>query len=371
MVDSVRADSVLASVRRLQDFKSRVASHDSCFAAAEWILAKFRSYGMDSVYRDTFTDTIIGPVAPNIVGIKRGTLHPDSCYIVTSGHFDAAYHSGRPDTAPGADDNASGTVAVLEAARIMRKYRFEHNIRFIAFSAEEFGMQGSGYYTYRARQRGDYIHAALNFDMIGYVDIEPESVEVGGNNEAFIDHFIACADTYTTLLTNKQPGLLIGDAVHLAYVSSRVLSMIEDWPHHNPYYHTPADTIGAGFNNLPFCTEVIKAGIGTLASSSRPVGIGEENANSTRARNLLMVYPNPTAHRVTIELSLPDIRDAQMAIYDATGRMVNSFRLSGAESHQFRWKGRDMSGKKLPCGVYFLRLKAGDYTETKKIVMVN
>ena len=69
------------------------------------------------------------------------------------------------------------------------------------------------FYVWRANQRGDDIHAALNFDMIGYADIEPESIEVGGDTfcEPLIDHFIACADTYTTLVTRKRLGLIVSD----------------------------------------------------------------------------------------------------------------------------------------------------------------
>ena len=133
MVNKVSSDTILTNVQRLEDFVTRCATHDSCFAASSWIFSKFISYGMDSVYYDTFTfiDTLVVP--GNVVGIKRGTNYPDSCYIVICGHFDATAGLTHQDSAPGADDDASGVAAVLEAVRIMKDYEFEHNIRFIGF----------------------------------------------------------------------------------------------------------------------------------------------------------------------------------------------------------------------------------------------
>lgn len=160
----------------------------------------------------------------------------------------------------------------------MSNYQFKHNIRFIAFSAEEQGMIGSDFYATRAAQRGDDIQAVFNFDMIGYVDVEPESIEVCGDTfcEPLIDHFIACADTYTTLLSRKRLGGVVSDEWRFSGWGYTAIGMIEDLPNVNPYYHTPADTIGAGFNNLTFCTNVIKTGIAALASISQPLSIKDK-----------------------------------------------------------------------------------------------
>ncbi|GAI54603.1 unnamed protein product, partial [marine sediment metagenome] len=139
---------------------------------------------------------------PNVIGVKRGVIHPDSIYAVICGHFDATSYLA-PEIAPGADDNASGTTSVLEATRVMKDYEFEYSIRYIAFSGEEFGLYGSEYYASMACSQGDNILGVLNGDMIAYVDAQPESLEViakisNPSCEPLADYFIAVADTYTT-----------------------------------------------------------------------------------------------------------------------------------------------------------------------------
>ena len=270
MVASVNPDSVLAAVRRLQKYRNRYSTGDSCRAAAQWIAAKFLAYGCDSVYTQQHTTGH----APNVVGIKYGLSGLRNPYAIIDGHFDS-YQSGN---APGADDNASGTVAAIEACRVLRDFEFQNDMRFIAFSGEEFGLYGSEYYAGRARTAGDSILGVFNFDMIGYVDVAPESLELVTKISnppcaPFADFFIACADTYTTLLCQKD---LVSDnqnSDHGPFWNNGYLAFcgIEDmWPV-NPWYHTTGDTIGAGYNNNAFCTQVIKAGVAGMATICRPV----------------------------------------------------------------------------------------------------
>ncbi len=270
MVASVNPDSVLAADRRLQNYKSRYSTGDSARAAAQWIAAKYLSYGCDSVFLQQHTTGH----APNAVGIKYGTSGSRNPYAVVCGHFD----SYAPSNAPGADDNASGSVATIEACRVLQSYQFQHDIRFIDFSGEEFGCFGSDYYATQARSAGDSILGVFNFDMIAYVDGAPESLEMvtkisNPNCTPFSDFFITCADTYTTLLCRKYMVSDNQNSDHGPFWNNGYLAFcgIEDfWPV-NPWYHTPGDSIGLGYNSNSFCTEVIKAGVAALATISEPV----------------------------------------------------------------------------------------------------
>ncbi|MEO0189768.1 MAG: M20/M25/M40 family metallo-hydrolase [candidate division WOR-3 bacterium] len=333
---------------------------------------------MDSVYYDTFS--FIVRVPGNVVGIKRGNNYPDSCYVIIGAHFDS--HSDIPDSAPGADDNASGVAGVLEAARLMRNYQFEHNIRFIAFSAEEYGTIGSMFYAWRAHERGDDIPAMYNLDMIGYTDALPESIEVCGDTfcDPLIEHFIACADTYTNLLTKKRVGVTFGDEYEFSYWGYQAIALIEDFPVHNtnPYYHTPADTIGAGFNNIEFCTDVVKASIASLASSAIPVGIQEKKRIPIVSRVFIKTLPNPFRDNFRILLETPadpakkQQKDAVLEVYDALETMVKTLikkRLNGG-IYEVNWDGEDNNGHKLHAGIYFLRFESGEYKETKKVILL-
>jgi len=83
-------------------------------------------------------------------------------------------------------------------------------------------------------------------------------------------------------------------------------------------------------------------------------------------------YPNPFNSGTTIRYSLGSRAPVQLDIYNAVGqlavRLVSSTQDAG--SYSVSWDGRDMAGRLLPSGVYFVRLQAGSQTRTMKIVMI-
>ena len=100
----------------------------------------------------------------NVVGILPGTV-ASSEVVVVCAHIDDM-PSGA--IAPGADDNASGSVAVFAAAEALRKYSFERTLRFVLFTGEEQGLYGSDAYAAAANAAGDNLVAVLNLDMVAW-----------------------------------------------------------------------------------------------------------------------------------------------------------------------------------------------------------
>jgi hypothetical protein len=112
----------------------------------------------------------------NVVGLLRGTDPVlRNQYVVIGAHFD---HLGRsaasaldPDAADairnGADDNASGTAAVMELARLLTRQPTRRSIIFISFSGEELGLLGSSWFVNNPPIALDSVVAMLNFDMVG------------------------------------------------------------------------------------------------------------------------------------------------------------------------------------------------------------
>jgi len=97
----------------------------------------------------------------NVVGELKGARTPEKIYII-GGHYDHL-----EGDRPGGDDNASGTAAVMEAARILSKYKFESTIRFVCFNAEEDKQIGSkDYVKNHVIPRGENIVGMINMDMI-------------------------------------------------------------------------------------------------------------------------------------------------------------------------------------------------------------
>ena len=94
--------------------------------------------------------------------------------VVVGGHYDSTLGT------PGADDNASGTAAVLELARMLRAFRPERTIKLVAFANEEPPFfftedMGSRHYARAARERGENIVAMLSLETIGYYREDPNS----------------------------------------------------------------------------------------------------------------------------------------------------------------------------------------------------
>jgi hypothetical protein len=256
IVALVSPDSVLAHVRRMQQYRSRYSTSDSARACADWIRDRFIAYGCDSVFEQSHTSGH----APNVVGIKFGAAGERNPYAIIDGHFD----SYQANNAPGADDNASGTASAIEACRVTQGFRFQKDLRFIAFSGEEFGLYGSEYYANQARSQGDSILGVLNFDMIGYVDAAPEKLDLVTKTAnppcgPFSEWFAAIGDTYAALGCSLQMVSDNQNSDHGPFWNNGYLAFcgIEDfWPT-NPYYHTTADSIGAGYNDNAYCTQVI------------------------------------------------------------------------------------------------------------------
>jgi hypothetical protein len=104
----------------------------------------------------------------DIVAIQRGSGDPDRVVLIT-GHLDSRVSDVMNATAdaPGANDDASGVAAVMEAARVLSKERFAATIVYAALSGEEQGLYGGKVLAEYARAQGWQVEADLNNDIIG------------------------------------------------------------------------------------------------------------------------------------------------------------------------------------------------------------
>jgi hypothetical protein len=131
----------------------------ACIAAAEYMYDQFQSMGLAVRYAHWNNG---GYSSDNVEATLNGTDGTsDDIYIICA-HYDTV------SAGPGADDDTSGTVAVLIAALIMSQYQFNHTIKFVTFSGEEQGLLGSAVYAADAANQGWDIVGVLNCDMISY-----------------------------------------------------------------------------------------------------------------------------------------------------------------------------------------------------------
>ncbi|RYE93814.1 MAG: M20/M25/M40 family metallo-hydrolase, partial [Myxococcales bacterium] len=102
----------------------------------------------------------------NVVGTLPGTDRADEL-VLLGAHYDHI------DGCHGADDNATGVAAVLEAARVLAGHGWSRSLAVACWDEEELGCLGSKAWATRARSQGQTLQAVYNFDMIGYTDAEP------------------------------------------------------------------------------------------------------------------------------------------------------------------------------------------------------
>lgn len=183
IVAAISSERIEADVRKLASFGTRHTLSDpkdparGIGAARSWIQAEFskirdESGGRLIVEADTFEQPKGGRVtAPttlvNLVATLPGTSKDR--ILVVSGHYDSIPRPMSDTTidAPGANDDASGTAAVIEMARVMAKHEFDATLVFMAVAGEEQGLLGSTHWAEHAAAEGKTIEAMFTNDIVG------------------------------------------------------------------------------------------------------------------------------------------------------------------------------------------------------------
>lgn len=203
--------------------------------------------------------------------------------VLITAHLDSlSFGVEAAGPAPGADDNASGSAVVLEAAHILSQYRFKHPIRFVLFTGEEQGMMGSYAYAEKAAREGAQILGVFNMDGIGYDSDHNGFFEVhAGTREESLrlaDLLIQTVRTYQIPLVPevlKDPTLNRSDHAAFWNYGYPAVLIIQDTSLYgrtsdfNPHHHSPNDTLQ--HLNLPYLRRIAQAVIGAAAQLAEPV----------------------------------------------------------------------------------------------------
>ena len=307
-------------------------------------------------------------ISRNVVATLRGTETPEKEYIIC-GHYDSIISSsnGNPYlTAPGANDNASGTSAVVEAARVLRDHTFASTIRFVAFSAEELGLHGGSYHAFHSALQKRQTSAVLNGDMIA----------IATRKDTLI---INCYDDWNWMYDNIANfnqryglgwGLVLGtggSSDHVPFTNAGIPA-VHFFSGIDPYYHKMSDT--AGNLEPTYFRKAVQLMIATLAELAKPIDAFVSVPDPfvlPLSFALDQNYPNPFNPSTTFQFALPRKEHVSVRIFDLLGRetaTVFSGEL-GAGVHRRQW-----DGSALPSGVYFYRLQAGDFTDAKKLIVL-
>ncbi|CUS79049.1 M28 family peptidase [Candidatus Kryptonium thompsonii] len=184
IIQKISADSIKRNIEKLVSFYTRHSLSDTISqnrgigAARRWIKSELERYSRESGGRlKVEFDEFIAPAGPrvpkptkmaNVIATLPGKIYKDKVYIV-SAHYDSRAGDALDSTgfAPGANDDGSGTAAVLELARVLSKYEFDFTIMFVLFAGEEQGLLGSRHLAKKLKDSGIVVLGVLNNDIIG------------------------------------------------------------------------------------------------------------------------------------------------------------------------------------------------------------
>jgi hypothetical protein len=202
--------------------------------AVEYLRETLESWGYD-VELQWFEAR--GARSANVVATLPGTENPELVYVISS-HFDSVLRS------PGADDNSSGTTALLEAARVLRGHPRKATIQFAFLTAEEAGLLGAREFVRRAIEERKRITGVLNNDMVGWGRSHRLDNTVRHSNPAIRDLQHAAAHFFSELITYDALYYRGTDAAVFFEAYGDIVGGIGSYPVlGNPNYHQPTDRV--------------------------------------------------------------------------------------------------------------------------------
>jgi hypothetical protein len=223
--------------------------------AAQFIFERLQSFGLQPEYMN------YSSLGSNVFAKKTGTKYPNKQYIICAHYDDMPSGS----LAPGADDNASGSCAVLEAARLLANMSFDYTIIFILFDQEEQGLIGSKNYADSAFFRGDSILGVINLDMISWDGNNDYQINIRSNNAS-----LQMAYTAINIFYIYQPVLIpflvmnVTSSDHASFWNRgyKAICGIQQRSEYNPYYHTVNDKFQ--IISMPYYLSYTRSAMATL-----------------------------------------------------------------------------------------------------------
>jgi hypothetical protein len=382
IISNVNADSLMENLSILSGAKSFILSGQNTLitsryrgskgniAAASFLKNKLSTYKTLKVSEQPLPDS-----GKNIIAVQTGLLNPQRKIIICC-HYDS-HLSGI--NSPGADDNGTGTAAVLEAAKILSSYSSLNTIIYAFFDREEEDLNGSEYFASQSSVNKDSIIAVINLDMLGWDKNGQSDVEIDSKPTITLSAQLAkdvkdvndkCnIGLYITLVSIAKSN---ADNDSFWKYNFPAILLIELYGYENPYMHKTTDVVQN--INKPFFEKCVKLGI---ASVIRYTNLAvTDGATDVKSNVMIPVeysleqnFPNPFNPSTIITYSIPKAEHVSLKIYDIMGRevatLVNEFKQSGVYNSQF-----SILNYQLSSGVYFYRMQTGNFVTTKKLVLL-
>lgn len=284
IISAISIERLKEHVSALEGERHGRENYDALEEKGRFVEAAFRSLGLPVTSQPV---PFKGREYRNIIATMAGS-DPRKEWLLLGAHYDSPWGS------PGADDNASGTAALLEASRILSEQKFSRTIQFVAFTLEELQTQthlileGSRHFAKDAKRMGVEYAAVLILECVGYTDKRaqsqiipsligidvPKSADFLGviadkRSKKIMESFHTCAATWVPelkVISYAVPfsGYLIPQtrfSDHASFWNQGypALMLTDTAMFRNPHYHTSHDT--AETLDFQFLADVTKAAV--------------------------------------------------------------------------------------------------------------
>lgn len=357
IVTNVSSASILADLTTFENFGIKSISTTAQANTKDWIVSRYQSLGYTDIVLQPFSHS--GGITNNIIVTKTGTVYPNT-FLIIDAHYDTI-------NGPGTNDNGSGTVLLLELARLLKGIDTEYSIKFIHFSGEEQGLFGSNYYvTNTVIPNNLDIKLVLNIDQVGGTNgttndtivCERDTGEPTSNNAASAiatSSLATCFNLYSNLNTEFSHAYA-SDYMPFENNGEIITGLYES--NETPYSHTSNDLL---VNMDPaYLVEVTKGALGAALFFSVAVQDTSSVADSS-FNNAIQLSPNPSSgvFSIAYKTSILDALDV---------RIVN---VIGKEVHytSVNQNTNSLDLGFLAKGVYFCAFSNADMHIVKKIII--
>lgn len=360
MLSAYSSDSVQLEIRKLSGevpvqiggvsytIQSRLYNQPGNTYAFHYLRQKLESYGY-IISTPSFSAN-----GKNLLAIKYGSVFPEKVCMIGA-HYD---NLPTGSTAPGADDNASGCAAVLEAARLMKNTDFPNTVIFALWDEEELGLIGSTAYVENG-VNGDPFLGYINLDMIGWDGNGDMLTEVHTRPVAGSEHLAgvvaSCNEVYGIGLTLEvvNPGSVNTDHFPFWQGGYTAVGINEEYVGDtNPHYHLASDQFQ--YLNIPYLDANAKLSIATLSTLARFNSTSVDPAGTV---SLASIFPNPVTDQ--LQVRFPEIIEEQMdvTVTDQRGKTVLKTTMQNSDFIE-------LSLGDIQTGMYLLTFRGKDFSRS-------
>lgn len=271
LVDNVTRSGFETTIQHLVSYLTRYSTSSHYTDAATWCRGQLDSMGYSTTVESI---SVNGETSSNVIADKLGGSSGSRELVLVVAHLDSINASGGLSaSAPGADDNASGSAGLLKIARILKNHASVHDLRFVLFGGEEQGLDGSTQYVSSlSTSERSRIRAIVNMDMIGTLNTSDPTVLLEGStvSQTVIDDLSDMAFTYTSLTVQTSLYPYASDHVPFINAGLPAVLTIEGADSANSNIHSAEDTID--HIDYDLVLEILRMNVGYVATKLEKKG---------------------------------------------------------------------------------------------------